>query len=148
MADFVKQIAEIWNEKGAQAAHDRAEECLETISKETGNLQRQKRAITILLQHLETAGAEASAPAEPPETVRPADRPAEILNAAEAVMEAAPGNPVVHVQEVLAELRRRDADLGVQQPLAVIGTVLSGSDRYQKVARNKFRQVDPQPPQM
>ena len=52
---------------------------------------------------------------------------------------------MVRVQDVLAELQRRDLDLGVQQPLAVIGTVLSRSEYYQKIARNTFHRIDPLP---
>ena len=45
--------------------------------------------------------------------------------------------------EVRDELRENGFDLGVQQPLAVIGTVLSSADQFRKVARNTFEVIPP-----
>ena len=145
MADFVKEITEVWNEEGVQAAYDRGTKYLETISEEIRGLQGQRSTITALMQHLEASGARSTPQLALFESVRGPDRPQVILDAAEAVVEATSGDLVVNVQDVLAELQRQDLSLGVQQPLAVIGTVLSRSEYYDKVARNTFRRVEPLP---
>ncbi len=97
------------------------------------------------MQHLEASGARFTPQLALFESVRVPDGPKVILDAAAAFLEAASGDLVVNVQDVLAELQLRDLNLGVQQPLAVIGTVLSRSEHYHKVARNSFRRVDPLP---
>ena len=97
------------------------------------------------MQHLEVSGARTTPQYELFDSVKAPDRPQVILDAAAAVLEATSGGFMVDVQDVLAELQRRDLNLGVQQPLAVIGTVLSRSDYYHKAARNSFRRVDPLP---
>lgn len=146
MEDFVKKITNVWNQQGGQAAHDCGEILLRKIADEIRGLQGQRTAITALMQHFEASGARATAQMSIFENVKPSDRPQVILDAAAAVLgAAAAGDFEVSVQEVLAELQRRDLDLGVQQPLAVIGTVLSRSDHYQKVARNTFQRVEPLP---
>ena len=147
MADFVKTITEVWNEEGIQAAYDRGTKYLETIADEIRGLQGQRTTITALMQHLEASGARSTPQLALFESVRGPDRPQAILDAAAAVLEASSGDGglVVTVQSVLAELQRKDLSLGVQQPLAVIGTVLSRSEYYDKVARNTFRRVEPLP---
>ena len=145
MADFVKAITEVWNEEGIQAAYDRGTKYLETIAEEIRGLQGQRITVTALMQHLEVSGARTTPQYEMFESVRAPDRPQVILDAAAAVVEAASGGLVVNVQEVLAELQRRDLNLGVKQPLAVIGTVLSRSEHYDKIARNMFQRVETLP---
>ena len=145
MTDFVKAITEVWNEEGIQSAYDQGKKSLETIAEEIRGLQGQRTTITALMQHLEVAGARTTPQYPLFESVKGPDRPKVILDAAETVVEATSGDLVVNVQDVLAELQRRDLDLGVQQPLAVIGTVLSRSKYYHKVARNAFRRVEPLP---
>ena len=145
MADFVKAITEVWNEEGLQAAYDRGKKFIETIAEEIGVLQSQRTTITALMKHLEASGARTTPQLALFESVRGPDRPQVILDAAEAVVEATSYGFVVKVQDVLAELQRRDLSLGVQQPLAVIGTVLSRSENYHKVARNTFQRVEPLP---
>ena len=145
MADFVKEITEVWNQEGVQAGYDRGEILLEKIAEEIRGLQSQRTTITALMQHLEVSGARTTLQYEMFESVRAPDRPQVILDAAAAVVEAASGGLVVNVQEVLAELQRRDLNLGVKQPLAVIGTVLSRSEHYDKIARNMFQRVETLP---
>ena len=145
MADFVKQITEVWNQEGVQAGYDRGKILLEKIAEEIRGLQSQRTTITALMQHLEVSGARTTPQYEMFESVRAPDRPQVILDAAAAVVEAASGGLVVNVQEVLAELQRRDLNLGVKQPLAVIGTVLSRSEHYDKIARNMFQRVETLP---
>ena len=145
MADFVKEITEVWNQEGVQAGYDRGEILLEKIAEEIRGLQSQRTTITALMQHLEVSGARTTPQYEMFESVRAPDRPQVILDAAAAVVEAASGGLVVNVQEVLAELQRRDLNLGVKQPLAVIGTVLSRSEHYDKIARNMFQRVETLP---
>ena len=147
MADFVKEITEVWNQEGVQAGYDRGEILLEKIAEEIRGLQSQRTTITALMQHLEASGARSTPQLALFESVRGPDRPQVILDAAAAVLEASSGDGdlVVNVQDVLAELQRQDLSLGVQQPLAVIGTVLSRSEYYDKVARNTFRRVETLP---
>ena len=142
MPDFVKEITEVWNQEGIQAGYDRGKILLEKITEEIRGLQGQRITVSALMQHLEASGARTTPQYELFESVKAPDRPQVILDAAAAVLEAASGDLVVNVADVLAELQRRDLDLGVQQPLAVIGTVLSRSNHYHKVARNSFRRVD------
>ena len=146
MADLVKEITEVWNQAGAQDAYDRGKILLETITEEIRGLQGPTRSPSPLSCNiLRRPGHEARLNMELFDSVRAPDRPQVILDAAAAVLEATSGGFMVDVQDVLAELQRRDLNLGVQQPLAVIGTVLSRSDYYHKAARNSFRRVDPLP---
>ena len=143
MTDFVKEMTDTWNHEGIQEAYDRGEMLLERIATEIRSLQSQRTTITALMQHLEASGAR-SAPQLPLlESVKASDRPQVILDAAEAVLDSSSGIFVVLVQDVLDELHRREINLGVQQPLAVIGTVLSKSEYYSKTARNTFHRIDP-----
>ena len=143
MVDFVKDITKVWDQEGVQAGYDRGKIVLETITKEIRGLQGQRITVSALMQHLEASGARSTPQMALFESVRGPDRPQVILDAAAAVLEAASGDLVVKVQDVLGELQRRDLDLGVQQPLAVIGTVLSRSEHYDKIARNTFQRVEP-----
>ena len=59
------------------------------------------------------------------------------------------GSMLIKTQDVLNLLRRRGLDLGVQQPLAVIGTVLSNAHGFRRIARNTFEyQVESVPAYM
>ena len=145
MTDFVKEITEVWSQEGTQEAYDRGKILLGRIAEEIKNLQGQRTAITALMQHLEASGARATNQLSLLEEVKAQDRPQVILEAAEAVMDSTSGILVVRVHDVLAELDRREVNLGVQQPLAVIGTVLSKSPYYQKSARNTFYRIEPLP---
>ena len=143
MEDFVKAITEVWNQEGVQDAYDRGKILLETITAEIRGLQGQRITVSALMQHLEVSGARTTPQYELFDSVKAPDRPQVILDAAAAVLEATSKGFMVDVQDVFAELQRRDLDLGVQQPLAVIGTVLSRSEYYQRVARNSFQRVQP-----
>lgn len=145
MTDFVKEMTDVWNHEGVQEAYDRGKALLETIADEIRSLQGQRTTITALMQHLEASGARSTPQLELLESVKAPDRPQVILEAAAAVLESTSGGFLVTVQSVLAELQRRNLSLGVQQPLAVIGTVLSRSEYYHKVARNTFQCVEPLP---
>ena len=147
MTDFVKEITDVWNQEGVQEAYDRGRLLLGKITEEIRSLQGQRTTITALMQHLEASGARATRQLTFSENVKPSERPQVILDAAEAVLDSTTGIFLVRVQDVLAELQRRDLDLGVQQPLAVIGTVLSRSEYYQKIARNTFHRIEPLPNQ-
>lgn len=145
MTDFVKEMTDVWDQEGVQAAYDRGQLLLGKIAEEIRSLHGQQTAITALMQHLESAGAQHSRQITLFESVKAPDRPQEILDAAEAVLDSTSGIFVVRVQDVLEELDRRHLDLGVKQPLAVIGTVLSRSAYYQKIARNSFHRIEPLP---
>ena len=73
------------------------------------------------------------------DTVRVVERPRLIIEAAMSIWEDLPvGNDSVKMQDVLQALNGKGLDLGVKQPLAVIGTVLANSNEFRKVARNTF----------
>ena len=143
MTDFVKEITDVWNQEGSQEAYDRGKLLLEKIAEEIKGLHGQRAAITALMQHLEASGAQSTHQLTLNESVKAPDRPQVIINAAEAVLDSTSGVLLVRVQDVLDELYRRELDLGVQQPLAVIGTVLSRSPYYQKISRNTFHRIEP-----
>ena len=145
MKDFVKEITEAWSQEGIQEAYDRGEILLRKINDELRGLHGQRTAITALMQHLEASGARTTPQLPLLEIVKPSDRPQVILDAAEAVLDSSTGILMVRVQDVLAELHRRELNLGVQQPLAVIGTVLSRSEYYSKISRNTFHRIEPLP---
>ena len=94
MADFVKEITEVWNQEGVQAGYDRGEILLQKIAEEIRGLQSQRTTITALMQHLEVSGARTTPQYEMFESVRAPDRPQVILDAAAAVVEAASGGLV------------------------------------------------------
>ena len=130
MTDFVKEMTDAWDKEGIQVAYDRGNILLGKIAEEVRRLHGQRTTITALMQHLEAAGAQHSRQITLFKSVKAPDRPKAILEAAEAVLDSTSGISVVQVQDVLAELDRRHLDLGVKQPLAVIGTVLSRSEYY------------------
>ena len=141
MGDLVKQMVKVWHGQGAQAAHDRGTELLKEASDEIRGLRKQHTAITTLMNHLQESGAQTPQPIPSPETLGATSRPQAILKAAEAVMTKTPEGLIVKVPDVLAELERQHLALGVKQPLAVIGTVLSRSKRYRKETRNTFHAI-------
>lgn len=143
MTDFVKEMTDVWDREGIQAAYDRGNLLLGKIAEEVRSLHGQRTTITALMQHLEASGARSTPQMGLFKSVNAPDRPQEILDAAETVLDSTSGIFVVRVQDVLDELDRRRLDLGVKQPLAVIGTVLSRSEYYNKIARNTFHRIEP-----
>ena len=64
------------------------------------------------------------------------DRPRHILEAADALVDK--GQKTITVRMVLDELASGQIDLGVQQPNAVIATVLGWSESFRRVDTNTF----------
>ncbi len=142
MRDYVKEMMNTWTMEGEQAAYDLGGELLQEIDAEFDRLKNQLSAITALGTYLQdTANVEASDLNHDPhfDTVETSERPRLIVEAALAVWRRLPpSNELVKVQCVLEELHSQGLDLGVKQPFAVIGTVLSSADRFTKIARNTF----------
>ena len=142
MRDYVKEMMNTWTMEGEQAAYDLGGELLQEIDAEFDRLKNQLSAITALGTYLQdTANVEARNLNHDPhlDTVETSERPRLIVEAAVAVWRRLPpSNELVKVQHVLEELHSQGLDLGVKQPFAVIGTVLSSADRFTKVARNTF----------
>ena len=140
MKDYVREMMEAWSTQGEQAAYDLNTELLKEIEADFDRLKNQMSAINALRAYLQDSGnLEASTPVTNPDfdTVEPSERPRLIVNAAQVVWRQQPDN-LVKVQWVLDELNTRGLDLGVRQPLAVIGTVLASADGFTKIARNTF----------
>ena len=150
MKDYVKELMETWNSHGEQAAYSRVRELLHEVRNDVVRLRKQEEAIQALGQVLrEHPDVDLS---EDPgdvaaglDLIEPAERPRLIVEAATEIYQDIRGNsfgesePVlIRAQEVLDTLRRRGLDLGVQQPLAVIGTVLSSATGFHRIARNTF----------
>ena len=140
MRDFVREMMDTWATNGDQSAYDLGVYLLEQIEVELRNLRTQATAIEALRHHLEEAGdAHVQKPVPTLDTVRVVERPRLIIEAAMSIWEDLPvGNDSVKVQDVLQALNGKGLDLGVKQPLAVIGTVLANSNEFRKVARNTF----------
>ena len=75
-----------------------------------------------------------------------------ILQAADEIWEAQQNvwggseTNLINARDVHSALKNKGLDLGVSQPLAVIGTVLASADGYTKIARNSFEFSPPQQP--
>ncbi len=151
MKDYVKELMETWTNHGEQTAYSRIRELLHEVRNDVVRLRKQEEAIQALGQVLrDHPDVDASAdPIDVPdglEPIEPSERSRFIIEAAAEIYEdnlndnfrgAEPA--FIRAQDVLDLLRRRGLDLGVQQPLAVIGTVLSSADGFHRIARNTFQ---------
>ena len=154
MRDYVKEMMEVWTSEGEQAAYEIGAKLLVDISEEREYLDRQESAIHALGLVLQSSG-NVDISLQPVETaseldeIEPSVRPRLIVEAATEVWEEQqtgwPGadKDLVKAQRVLDQLRAKGLDLGVQQPLAVIGTVLASASGFKKVARNTFERTEP-----
>ncbi len=155
MTDFTRKMMDIWSQEGEQAAYDLIPHLLTEIEAAQEKLNNQASAIRAFGKVLEgTDGIVArSANLDPGlDVIEAPERPRLIIEAATEVwrsqIEERPGNPdayLVKGQDVLERLRSRGLDLGVKQPLAVIGTILTSADRFEKIARNTFEYTPPPP---
>ena len=147
MRDYVKAMMSTWATQGEQAAYDLGVELLEKIDVDFERLRAQASAIQALGIYLRDVSDVAIVePSRAPhlDTVEMSERPRLIVEAALALWQRLPpGNNLIKVQDVLQEMNNLGIDLGVQQPLAVIGTVLARADRFKKVARNTFEYRHP-----
>ena len=139
MKDYVRVLMDAWTANGNQAAYDLCGSLTAEIEDIVNSLRKQSAAIAALEQHLEDLGVQPRRQAAMLDTVRPAERARLITEVAINLWHKLPvGNDLLNVQDVLEELRGKGLDLGVQQPFAVIGTVLTRADGFTKVARNTF----------
>ena len=162
MRDYVKEMLDAWSNEGEEAAYVLGSSLLVEIENDREHLTRQEAAILALGRVLrDRAGVETVEFAEEhkdrsessPEldTIEQSERPRLIAQAAREVWEdqqeqwAGPEKDLVKTQDVRAKLQAKDLDLGVQQPLAVIGTVLASADGFTKIARNTFEYALPSP---
>ena len=149
MRDYVREMMDAWTQEGEQAAYDLGVRLLRDIKDDWEHLRRQESAINSLGSVLEEhADVDAGpVPVEPEtglEPIETSQRPRFITEAAIEVWQAQQGEwtgseaNLVKSQGVLDLLKFKGLDLGVQQPLAVVGTVLASADGFTKVARNTF----------
>lgn len=148
MRDYVKEFMDAWNSDGEQAAFDLGAELLTDIQTIHAQLRSQGEVIGVLRAHLATHPTVEIEPemAEPPDGLDPiegSERPRLIIEAAielwqDQVRYQNPDSHLVKVQDVLTLLNTKGLDLGVQQPFAVVGTVLARADGFKKIARNTF----------
>ena len=144
MRDYVKEMLNVWSVEGEQAAYDLGAELMTEIKDEHDRLQTQSSAISALGIYLRDVADVAILDPNPVAQVELVNRSKLITEAALALWQRLlPGNSFIKVQSVLEELNRQGRDLGVQQPFAVIGTVLARADGFTKVARNTFEYRPP-----
>ena len=147
MRDYTKEMMSTWAAEGDQAAYDLGVELLQEIEADFEILRTQSSTINAIGIYLRDTGKiDEHIPdlAPPLDTVEMSERPRLIVDAALALWRRLPpGNNLIKVQDVLQEMNNRELDLGVQQPLAVIGTVLARADGFTKVARNTFEYKRP-----
>ena len=148
MSDYVKAMMDAWTTEGEQAAYDLGAELLQQIDAEIKRLRNQADAISALGIYLRDNSnvVEVLGPKHAPvlDTLKVSERSRLIVETAIALWQRLPsGNDLVKVQHVLQEMNSNGLDLGVQQPLAVIGTVLARADGFTKIARNTFEYKSP-----
>ena len=144
-------LMETWTSQGEQAAYSRVRELLHEVRNDVIRLRKQEEAIQALGQVLrEHPDVDIS---EDPGEVSAGLDLIEASERSRLVVEAAQeiyldlgrdpfcdaGSMLIKTQDVLNFLRKRGLDLGVQQPLAVIGTVLSNATGFHRIARNTFQ---------
>lgn len=155
MRDFTHKLMDVWSKEGDQAAYDLAPQLLTEIEAEQKKLKNEASAIRAFGRVLEnTTGIIARSIDTDPglDVVEARARPRLILEAALEVWESQSDEwpprsdpQLVKGEDVLEQLRTKGLDLGVKQPLAVIGTILTHADEFTKVARNTFEYTSPRP---
>ena len=150
MRDYIKEMLATWTAHGEQGAYVLAGQLLRDIRNDVIRLQKQESAIqalgAVLREHPDVDTSTDPTPPDPDfDMIEPSERPKIIVEAAnDAYWErendnwSRTGDSFIKAQEVLDHIRRRGLDLGVQQPLAVIGTVLSSAEGFHRIARNTF----------
>ena len=161
MKNYVDEMLLAWTDKSKQAAYETGIRLLNEIQNDYEYLKRQETAIQALGAFLreDPEVDHGTAPTVPgpvnPEItadrIQAAERPRMILQAASEVWAdqqdpwGGPETDLIKTKDVYASLRKKGLDLGVSQPLAVIGTVLASADGYTKIARNTFEYTPPPP---
>ena len=151
MRDYLKELMETWTSHGEQAAFSRVRVLLHDIRDDVVRLRKQEEAIQALGQVLRDhpdvdSSAEPADAADGLESIEPSERSRFIVEAAYEIYQdnlndtlGGSEPALIRARDVLDLLKRRGLDLGVQQPLAVIGTVLSNADGFHRIARNIFQ---------
>ena len=163
MRNFVEEMLLAWTGESKQAAYNTGIHLLGEIRKEFEHLKRQETAIQALGSYLrEDPEIDQTAASPEPELainetqtneIEPDQRPRMILQAADEVWESQQNvwggseTNLIDARNVHSALRNKGLDLGVSQPLAVIGTVLASAAGYTKIARNTFEYTLPTPPE-
>ena len=158
--DYVKEMMDAWTTDGEQAARDLGVTLLSEIRLDQQHLNRQELAIralgAVLMDRSDRGAAEdveediiLDESSRALDTIEPSERPRLIVEAAQEVRDnqqdewtGSEGN-LIATRDVLTRLRGKGLDLGVRQPFAVIGTVLSSAENFKKVARNTFEYTPP-----
>ncbi len=155
MRVYIKELVDEWSSQGSQAAYELGSQLLDIIQRDVEYLERQAaaiRAVGMILRDDPEVDTSTD-PVEPAgglDCIEPGQRSRIILEAANEIVETnrmdvfGPDSGYIRTNEVLEHLKQNGLDLGVQQPLAVIGTVLSRAEGFQKVARNTFEAVPPE----
>ena len=146
MRDYMREMLNAHAHKGDQAAFDLGVKLRDEIDEEFKRLSDQRDAINHLGSWLQEWGDvdQGSSPVPAENRIDPLGRPKAIVTAALQVMSRGTGLKVT-TQDVYWELQSTGVDLGVEQPKAVIGTVLSKHESFKKLARNTFEFIPPTP---
>ena len=154
MRDYVRELTDVWGSEGEQAAYLMVNQLRGDIRNDVARLQKQDAALHALAAVLrDYPGVDTSedpfddveaemADSAGAAVVDPKWRSSYIHSLAHDLTHASWGESFT-VQELLDEIHRRFASLGVKQPLAVIGTVLSNSPQFKRVAPNTYQTADP-----
>lgn len=152
LKDYVKELMETWTTQGEQEAYSRVRELLLEVRSDVVRLRKQEEAIQalgmVLREHPDVDVSEE--PGEVPpglDLIEPSERSRLIIEAAQEFFghlkeqrDWYDNSPfLIRTQDVFTLLKSRGLDLGVQQPLAVIGTVLTNADGFHRIARNTFQ---------
>ena len=138
MRDYVKEIVQLAAEDEEAAFNHHGELVLE-INQVIRNLEYQREAITSLGTYLrlKVLGEEEVDPVM--EDIAPGQRSLMIRSRAQCLVQA--GEKVITPQQVLDELSKDNLSLGVQQPTAVIGTVLASRREFRRIGENLFQYI-------
>ena len=150
MRDYIREMMDSWTQDGQQAAYNLVKDLHEGIRNDIAHLMRQESAIKALTSVLRAdPSVDTSLDPQDPEpgldTIEPAERSRVIVEAAkeaygerEQNYSTAKDKPYIKTEEVLKHLTDQGFSLGVQNPLAVIGTVLASADGFARIAKNTF----------
>ena len=144
MEDYYGKLIPVAAEDEGLACQQ-ARDYMAEIQREMGRLQEQLRHVASMYEYL----SRKLNLAEPTEITNIAFSPASVgtpVGRHQVIMQTAldlvrSGTPSLSPQRVMEELNQKQVDLGVQQPHAVIGTVLGRSEGFRRVAENKFEYV-------
>lgn len=144
-----------WTSQGEQAAYSRVRELLHEIRSDVARLRKQEEAIQalgqVLREHPDVDISEEPGEVAPGlDPIEPSERSRLIIEAAEEFFQHIKGQRdwddnspfLIRTQDVFTILKSRGLDLGVQQPLAVIGTVLTNAEGFHRIARNTFQVIE------